>query len=56
MRLFTGFENPKDSDLLAKSGVVIAALTGNMVFPEPWSAGIPSLADNSRLYHRQIQA
>lgn len=45
MRLITGFKTMKDSDLLAKSGVILVALSGNPVFPEPWPAGIPSLAE-----------
>ncbi len=42
-KLIISFSTLKDADFLAKSGAIIAALSANQNFPEPWPAPTPSL-------------
>jgi hypothetical protein len=43
-KLIVAFDRLSGPDLLAKAGFIIASLTGNPHFPEPWPAQAPSLA------------
>ena len=43
-KLIVTFERLSEADFLAKTGLIIASLTGNAAFPEPWPAPVPSLA------------
>lgn len=43
-KLIITFERLSESDFQTKAGVIVAALTGNANFPEPWPAQVPSLA------------
>ena len=43
-RISTDFNHIKDADLLLKANTIIAAMTDNPHFPEPWLDPVPSLA------------
>lgn len=43
-KLIITFDRLSEADFLAKAGAIVAALTNNPNFPEPWPAQVPSLA------------
>lgn len=42
-KLIVAFDRLNNADFLTKSGVIVAGLTHNVNYPEPWLAQIPSL-------------
>ena len=51
-KLLYGLDKLKDGDFLVEVGNILAALTGNARFPEPWPAQLPTLAALSAAQQR----
>ena len=44
-KLIVAFDRLSDADFITKSGTIVAALTGNVNYPEPWLPQIASLVE-----------
>lgn len=44
-KLITAFSSLREADFLARAQQILASLTGNAHFPEPWAVQVPNLAD-----------
>ena len=42
-KLIVSFERLNDAEYLAKSSAILAALTGNTYYQEPWATQVPTL-------------
>jgi len=55
-KLLVSFERLSEADLLAKTGAIIAALTNNEHFSEPWLPQLPTLAQLIAAYRAYLDA
>ncbi len=55
-KLILNFDRLNEADLLAKTGVIISALSNNPHFPEPWLPQLATLAQISAAYDAYLDA